>query len=142
MVDTFKYITLKDLYNRSQKRLVEESIKDPEINISEIEADQIAIVSVYLQDRYNCDKIFTTPIRNGILVDIISFMVLYTIFGRNKGRKISSDIKDDYNKATSKLDQIHLGKLNLGDALKYDTDDERSSGYIVYGNTSNKNFFV
>lgn len=142
MVDTLHYITIKDLVNRSQQRLIEESVKDPEIDISEIENDQIAIVTVYIQDRYNCERIFNMPIRNAILVDIIANMVLYTIFGRNKARKIPSDTKEAYESSLKLLDKIHLGKLNLGDNVKYDATDERSGGYIAHGNTSNKNFFV
>ena len=138
-----KYITQEDLVTDSYERFITESSQDTGGVIDRAEARAIAYATSLLQERYDTAKIFdeTKPVREVLLVDIISKITLYYIFKRNAARKVSSDIKDDYDWAIKELEKIHTGRIKLN--LPPLTDGTgKAVSTSMYGNNSNSDFYI
>src|SRR5690606_34834527 len=107
-----KYLNEADLTTDSYQRFITESSGDGQVAqnvIDDCEERAVAIAITYLANRYDIDTIFGTPagddpptpaipgIRNELLAEIISKITLYKLFRRNAARKVSTDIKEDYD---------------------------------------------
>ncbi|MCZ2393407.1 MAG: DUF1320 domain-containing protein [Chitinophagales bacterium] len=142
-----KYLSKDDLITDSFERFIDESSKDFSETIDNNEARSIALVKSYLADRYAVDIIFgentppTPPLRNELLVDIISKITLYKIFRRNAARKLPNDIKEDYEWAIQQLTRINSGRvlLDLPPALD---DEGRPMSETIWGDLTNPDFYI
>lgn len=138
------YLQPSDLVTDSKEKFIEESTADAENSPERHELKAIALVKTYLPSRYDKEAIFhsTTPIRNELLIDIITKIVLYGIFRRNAARRMPSDLKEDYDAAMKRLEKINAGSLRL-DGLPLITDDTgNASSTSMWGNNSNRNFYI
>lgn len=138
------YLNTSDLTADSFQRFITDSTKDlPEV-IDLNEAKAVGIVKTLLKGRYNIDEIFNqgAPVRDEVLVDIIVKITLYKIFGRNAARKVSSDIRDDYNDALKMLEKINAGKITLSLPLNTTTNSGADNSDMIWGNTKNKDNYI
>jgi hypothetical protein len=137
------YITDEDLQTDSFQRFIDDSTADFANAKNASELKVIGIVKTLLKGRYNVDTIFAVPgpIRDEFLVDIITKLVLHKIFGRNAARKVPSDVKDNHDWAMKQLKEINAGKVDL-DLPKLIDDSGNAKGKTVWGNNSNKNFYI
>lgn len=138
------YITKENLITHSYERFIEESTKDDPLAIDRAEAENIEIVKSYLSNRYDVDKTFnsTNPIYSPLLVRIITKLTLYDVFRRNAPRKINQNIIDDYDEAMKQLNQISTGRIVLNELPKPTDENGESKSNSIYGNNSNKNFYI
>jgi phage gp36-like protein len=144
-----KYINKDDLIAIIQERLMSESVAMPEVtNIEEntilddIEEKVIDLVISYIAGTYNCALIFAAqPIRNGVLVQIIASIVVYRSVKRNAARKVPDDYVELYKEAIKFLERIQSGAMKLVDCPVL-TTDEGGSISPLWGNNTNKDFFI
>lgn len=138
------YLTKDDLISASFERFIDESSNDNEAVIDIVEAQNIELVKSYLGTRYNVALIFNaeSPVLNPILKRILIKLVLFDVIRRNAARKVPTDIKDEYDKAVVDLEKISTGRLKI-DGIPLAVDD---NGNVVsnslWGNNSNKNFYI
>lgn len=156
-----RYLTKDDLIVDSFERLIDESSGDHDAILEKTENRAIAWVKAYLH-RYDTDSIFgifipgddeedegnetegewIPPIRNGLLVDILSKIVLYRVFRRNAARKIPNDIKEDYDWAVKELEQIRKGAITLNDLPPALDEEGNALSHAIWGNNTNTDFYI
>lgn len=138
------YITKENLITHSYERFIEESTKDNPIVIDQAEAENIEIVKSYLSNRYDVTKTFNpdNPIHSPLLVRIITKLTLYDVFRRNAPRKINQSTIDDYEEAMKQLNQISTGRIVLNELPKPTDENGSTKSNSIYGNNSNKNFYI
>ncbi|WP_320053964.1 phage protein Gp36 family protein [uncultured Acetobacteroides sp.] len=144
-----KYINKEDLVSIIQERLMNDSIAtEAPVNINDndildnIEAKTIDLVISYISGKYICDKIFTeTPIRNGVLVQIIASIVVYRSVRRNAARKVPEDYVLLYNDSVKQLEKIQSGAMKLVNCPLLIKEDG-SSASPLFGNNTNDNYFI
>lgn len=138
------YLTQDDLKTHSFERFINESSKDFAQSISNVENENIGIIKSYLAALYDTETIFdnTQPIRNPVLVRILSKLVLYDIIRRNAARKVPDDYVEAYKAAMETLEKIAYGKLVLADLPPAVDDDGNTKKYLNFGNNSNENFYI
>lgn len=139
-----KYLNKDNLITHSFERFIDESSKDFEDTLQNIEAENIGIIKTYLSSLYDVETIFhdTDPIRNPVLIRILSKLVLYDVIRRNAARKVPSDYVENYKDAMDTLEKIAFGRLelaNLPPALDEDGEIVKDS---IHGNNSNPNFYI
>lgn len=150
------YITKDDLTADSYERFINESSEDIENTLDKCEARAIALVITYLKGRYDTDVIFgfpivedeeedpvpsTPPMRDELLVDIISKITLYRVFRRNAPRKLPSDVKEDYQWAIDQLSRINSGRVTMELPPAVDESGNVISNSI-WGNNTNKDYYI
>lgn len=152
-----RYITNDDLTTDSYQRFITESSSDIVNTLDKCEARAIGIAKTYL-DRYSITDIFGTlveeavppydeidwelqPIRNELLVDLITKITLYRLFKRNAARKLPDDIKEDFDWSIKQLEKIQTGitKLPLPPAI-----DETGTtiSQSIWGNNTNSDYYI
>lgn len=144
-----KYINTDDLISIIQERLMNESVALPEVtNLDEnaildgIEEKAIDLVISYISGTYDHEQIFADiPIRNGVLVQVIASIVVYRSVRRNAARKVPEDYTELYKDAIKNLDRIQSGSMKLVNCPRL-TKDDGTSASPVYGNNTNKDFFI
>jgi phage gp36-like protein len=144
-----RYINKDDIVAIIHERLINESVAmdtaiplvDNDI-IVDIESKAIDLVISYISRRYNHVEIFSdTPIRNGVLVQLISSIVVYRAVKRNAARKVPDDYVELYKEAIKTLEKIQAGAMDLiGCPLLINGDGSPVSP--LWGNSTNDNNFV
>jgi phage gp36-like protein len=138
-----RYINRDDLIALIQEPLLNSSIVGADGQIDEtildsIEQNAIDLAKGYLTGRYDTDKIFDIPpIRNGILAQAISMIVIYRAVRRNAARKVSEDFNSFYTDAIAMLSSIQTEELPLEGVPVPDITVP-----LLYGNTTNTDFFI
>lgn len=139
------YLDKDDLIVNAYERFIDESSADQTYILDDTEARAIAYVKTVLGSRYNVDLIFdeTEPIRNELLVQIISRIVVYNIIRRNAARKVPIDYVEDYNEAMKLLKDVATGVIIL-DGAPTPTDDNGNAinSTTMFGNNKNEDFYI
>lgn len=137
------YITEDDLKTESFERFITESTSDFPTVKDKAELKSIGIAKTMLKGRYDVDTIFdeTTPVKDEFLVEIITKLTCYKIFGRNAARKLPTDIKEDFDWAMKQLEKINAGRLVLELPTNTPTSGAPNSD-TLWGNNKNENFYI
>lgn len=155
------YLEKDDLITQAFEQLINESSADqnvytepaepeetPELIanrvLDKIELQNIALIKNYIGSRYDVAAIFdeTEPVRNQMLIDILTALVLFRVFRRNAARKVPTDYKENYDKALETLEKIATGRIPV-DGLPIATDESGNPiSNSIWGNNSNKDFFI
>lgn len=138
------YLNKNDLITHAFERFIDESSNDFDDALKNIEAENIGIIKSYLGANYDVDTIFDKddPIRNPLLVRILSKMVLYDTVRRNAARKVPSDYVEEYKTAMETLEKIAFGKLDIKELPPAIDDDGKIISNTLFGNNRNKNFYI
>ncbi|WP_461632750.1 phage protein Gp36 family protein [Labilibaculum euxinus] len=145
-----KYINKEDLIAVIQERLMLESVAmSPGVELennellNNIEQKAIDFAISYISGKYDTEVIFKeeTPVRNGVLVQVIASIVVYRSVRRNAARKVPEDYIQLYSDAKKDLERIQSGAMNLINCPKL-TSIDGTSASPVYGNNTNDNFFI
>jgi phage gp36-like protein len=138
-----RYITREDLIEVIQGRLLDESVAElPEELLNGLESKAIDFAVSYISGRYDTDKIFGEPVMcSGLLVQAIAMIVVYRAVRRNAARKVPDDFPDIYTEAIRILSNIQTGSQSLS-GMPEVTGDSGTTGSLMYGNTTNKDFFI
>jgi phage gp36-like protein len=137
------YIEREDLIEIIQERLLDENNAGfPDEILNGIEIKAIAFVISYISGRYDTDRIFgNPPMRHPLLVQAIAMIVVYRTVRRNAARKVPEDYLQVYNDAIKILSNIQNGSQLLN-GLPEVVGDTGTTGSLMYGNTTNKDFFI
>jgi len=135
------YITREDLETDAFERLINESTT--ESILDRTEGKVLGIVSSYLSGRYDAILIFDpeAPIRDELLADIVSRIVLYRTFRRNAARKVPEDVATDYGWAMKELLRIQKGETILDLPAPLDGEGNPESN-TMFGNNTNEDFYI
>lgn len=135
------YLTPEDLIADSQERFITESSADAPGVLDTIEKTVVALAISFLSGRYDTALVFAlgAPVRNEMLVDIMAKIMLYKLFRRNAARKVSTDIKEDYEWAMRQLEKLQTGRITVN--LPAPTD-EGSFSNTIFGNNTNTDFYI
>ncbi|KAA6347169.1 hypothetical protein EZS27_005338 [termite gut metagenome] len=143
-----KYINKGDLLTLIQEPLLNSSImgedRQPDEGILDtIEATAIDLAKGYLIGSYQVDKIFDADpvLRNGVLVQVISMIVIYRAVRRNAARKVPEDFTTYYEEAVKILERIQSKALAL-QGMPEVTAPDGSVAELMYGNNTNPDFFI
>lgn len=138
------YLNKDDLVTVAFERLIDESSADFQDTIINCELQNIELIKGYLSSRYNTDEIFNvlTPIRNTIIVRILSKLTIFDIVRRNAGRKVPTDYKEEYDKAIELLEKISTGRIKLTGVPPAVDENGNINSNSIWGNNSNKNFYI
>ena len=82
------------------------------------------------------------PIKNEVLAGALVTMILFDIIRRNSARKVPTDYREDYDKAVELIQKIGNGKILLSELPKAVDDTGQEVKNSIYGNNSNKNFYI
>lgn len=155
------YLEKDDLITQAFERLIDESSADqnqyteptepeetPELIanrvLDKIELQNIELIKSYIGSRYDVALIFdeTEPIRNQLLIRILTTLILFDVFRRNAARKVPTDYKENYDKAIETLEKIATGRIPV-DGLPKPTDESGNPiSNSIWGNNSNKDFYI
>lgn len=148
------YLIKEDLIEIIQEKLLDDSLQLDDTIIDGLEIKAIAFAASYISGRYKVNEIFggtwwtedgtqpTTSIkRSPILVQAIAMVVVYRAVRRNAARKVPDDYTDIYKEAKSILENIQKGSQKL-DGLPENVNEDGSIGTLLYGNTTNDNYFL
>jgi hypothetical protein len=148
------FLEKNDLVTHSYERYIDQSSKDHLDSLEKLELQNISTIKSKLSSRYNVELIFNTADYQGLgyeedhlgrhplIVKVLSFLLLGDLFGRNKARKIPSDIRENYKWAKEWLQLVRERKENPTNLpIKLGADDKplRSA---IWGNNSNKNHYL
>lgn len=138
------YLTESDIHAHIQIRLKDESQADFVEALNIIELQNISVIKSYLTSKYNTEQIFkeNQPLKNGILTKILTHLVLYDLVRRNATRKVPTDYKDDYDWAIKQLERINSGALILDDLPQPTDENGNVLSDSIWGNNTNKNFYL
>lgn len=137
-----KYINKDDLVTFIQQRFLDESLQLEESILDEVEQQTIDLAVAHIAGKYDTGKIFgNPPIRNGVIVQVISAIVVYRAVRRNPARKVPEDYTDIYDDAIKLLEKIQSGSLYL-ENIPAITAPDGSTGKLMYGNNTNKDYFI
>lgn len=137
-----KYLNKDDLITFIQRRLLDENLQLEDSILDQIEEQAIDLTVSYIAGRYDAGKIFgNPPIRNGVLVQVLSMIVVYRAVRRNAARKVPEDYTNIYNDATRLLEKIQSGSQHL-ENIPAITAPDGSTGKLMYGNNTNKDYFI
>jgi hypothetical protein len=138
------YLNQTDLTTDTFDRFIQESTSDAPGIIDKNELRSIEIVKSFLSGRYNVNMIFNpvAPIRNELLIDIISKITLYKIFRRNAARKLPQDVNEDYTWALKELEKINTRRISLNDLPPAESSPGQTISNTVWGNNSNRDFYI
>lgn len=139
------YLEKDDLITDAFERFIDESSEDNETILNKAESRAIGMVKTLIGSRYDVDLIFneTEPVRNELLVQILSRIVIYRVIRRNAARKVPTDYKEDYDEALKWLQDIAIGKTPL-DGLPVPTDESGNptNSNSMFGNNKNPNYYI
>jgi phage gp36-like protein len=138
------YVTKDDLIAQSFERFIDESSLDNAEVIDKAELRNIELIKSYIGSRYNVAMIFDSqnPIKNEVLAGALVTMMLFDIIRRNSARKVPTDYREDYDKAVELIQKISTGKILLSDLPKAVDDSGQEVKNSIWGNNSNKNFYI
>ncbi|OCW75098.1 phage protein Gp36 family protein [Elizabethkingia anophelis] len=138
------YLTEEYLYTHAFERAVTESTADFGKTLENLETETIDLVRSYLSRYYDIAKIFdpVNPVRNGVLTKVMTKIILYEAVRRNAYRKVSTDYAEDYKWAIETLEKLNNGKMTLEDLPKKEIDPTNPDNKFLWGNLSNKNFYI
>lgn len=138
-----RYIEREDLTEVIQSRLMDESIAEaPDEILDGIEGKVIDLVISYISGRYDTGRIFGEPVmRSGLLVQVIAMITAYRAVRRNAARRVPEDFADMYAEAVKILSNIQSGSQLLH-GLPEITGEAGTTGSLMYGNTTDKDFFI
>lgn len=138
------YLEKEYLVTHIFERLLNESSKDYDDMLDNSEEEQIGVIKSMLAGRYDVDTIFdnTTPVINAVLKRILTKLVIYDAVRRNAARKVPTDYKEEYEWAMKMLEKLSTGAIVLEDLPKPPLNPDGTSGTTMYGNLSNKNFYI
>lgn len=137
-----RYLKKEDLVEVIQERLLDDSLQLDDKILEGLEEKAIAFAKSYISGRYKTDEIFADPpLRNPLLVQALSMIVVYRAVRRNAARKVPEDYTDIYKEAVKILENIQ-SKAQTLDGMPEVTSEDGSSATLMYGNTTNPNFFI
>lgn len=139
------YLTKEDLIVQAYERFIDESSQDQEYILEDAEARAIAYLKTVLGTKYNVNLIFdeTEPIRNELIVQILSKIVVYNIIRRNAARKVPTDYKEDYDEAMKLLKDIATGVITLdGVPVPTDENGNPTDSNTIFGNLKNNDYYI
>ena len=138
-----RYITREDLIEIIQERLLDESVAGfPDELLDGIESKAIDFAVSYISGRYDTEQIFGDPVlRTGLLIQAIAMIVVYRAVRRNAASKVPDDFPDMYSEAIRILSNIQAGAQSLP-GMPEVTGESGTTGSLMYGNTTNKDFFI
>ena len=139
------YLEKQDLIDYMQERFIDESSQENETIIDKLELKQIEIVKSYIGSRCDIEKLFDTdaPVRNEVIVSILTRLLLYWLIKRNAARKVPLDLKEDYDAAMKDLTDISTGKLRIvGLPPITDVTGTPVKSNSLYGNNKNGDFYI
>lgn len=139
------YLEKEDLTLQAYERFIDESSLDQPDILKDTEARGIAYLKTVLGSRYDVNLIFdeTAPVRNELIVQILSVIVVYNIIRRNAARKVPTDYKEDYDAAMKLLKEIATGVMVL-DGVPTPTDENGNpiNSNTIFGNNKNTDFYI
>ncbi|MEQ2902736.1 phage protein Gp36 family protein [Alistipes finegoldii] len=137
-----KYLEKEDLVEVIQERLLDDSLQLDDEILDGLEQKAIAFAISYISGRYKTDEIFGSPVkRHPLLVQAIAMIVVYRAVRRNAARKVPEDYNEIYKEAVKILSNVQ-SKAQTLDGLPEVTAEDGSTTSLMYGNTTNDNFFI
>lgn len=141
-----RYIEETDLASVIQERFLDDStanIAGDQTILNDIENKAIAYAVSFISTRYNTYLIFseTEPLRSPILQQIIAQIMVYRAVKRNAARKVPEDYVTMFNEATRMLERIQSGAMKLV-GMPVLTDESGNNTPLMWGNTTNSNYFI
>lgn len=125
----------KLLYERN-----EEGIDDI---LATIEQHNISLIRSKLDNLYDVDAIFaeTGNTRHYLIIKILMKLTIYDFVRRNASRKVPEDYVREWEWAMKTLEQIATGNM-VPDGLPPYTDESGNTPNTLWGNTTNKDFYI
>jgi phage gp36-like protein len=133
------YLTDEDLTAESFQRFITESAENDTALIDTAEKKAIAICKTFIGNRYDADAVFDedTPVHDEFLASLIATITVYKLITRNAARKVSTDLKEDYQWALKQLEKIQNGSIILELPAK-----ETIASDSLSGNNTNTDFYI
>jgi phage gp36-like protein len=119
-------------------------VRDDETIIEIVEDQSIALMRSYLNNRYDCDAIFsaTGENRNQLILSIAMDITVYNIFCIHNPQKISQVNKDRYDRAMEWLKQVNKGQASIDGAPLLSPEElAGNSPYLTRSNRKRTNHY-
>jgi phage gp36-like protein len=138
------FITIPDYGSRIHKEILDALVRDDETIIEIVEDQSIALMRSYLNNRYDCDDIFsaTGSNRNQLILSIALDITVYNIFCIHNPQKISQVTKDRYDRAMEWLKQVNKGQASIDGAPLLSPEElADNSPYLTRSNRKRINHY-
>ena len=112
------FINIEDYDARIHREILDALVREDEAIIEIIEDQSIALMRSYLNNRYDCNTIFsaTGSDRNNLILKMSLDITVYEIFCVHNPQKISQTTKDRYDRAMTWLKEVNAGKVSIDGA--------------------------
>lgn len=135
------YITDEDVCSVIQDAMSKASMEKQPDMLDTLESQVIDEVKSYIGGRFDVEKIFArTPLKNGMLVRIITCLIIYRAIRRNAARKVPEDYVEMNSWAYDALTRIADGKMPLP-GLPETVDPETGRPLSFWGNNRKPEYF-
>jgi phage gp36-like protein len=138
------FITINDYDSQIHREILDALVREDETVIDILEDQSIALMRSYLNNRYDCDRIFgaTGSERNNLILAIALDITVCNIFCVHNPQKISQIRKDRYDRAITWLKEVNAGKASIDGAPLLPEDELAArSQFLTKSNPKRQNHF-
>jgi len=138
------FITIPDYDARIHREILDALVRQDEAIIEVLEDQSIALMRSYLNNRYDCDRIFseTGNDRNSLILMMALDITVYNIFCVHNPQKISQTTKDRYDRAVAWLKEVNAGRATIDGAPLLPPDTlAANSPWLTTGNRKRTNHY-
>ena len=113
-----QFINISDYDARIHREILDALVRQDEAIIEIVEDQSIALMRSYLNNRYDCDKIFsaTGSNRNPLILMMALDITVYNIFKIHNPQKMSQVTKDAFERAMTWLKEVNRGNASIDGA--------------------------
>ncbi|MDH8702354.1 phage gp36-like protein [Dysgonomonadaceae bacterium PH5-43] len=139
-----QFINIGDYKARIHREILDALVREDESIIEIVEDQSIALVRSYLNNRYDCDKIFsaTGSARNQLVLMMALDITVYNIFKIHNPQKMSQVTKDAFERAMIWLKEVNKGSVSIDGAPLLPEDElAGKSPFLTKSNRKRTNHY-
>lgn len=138
-----KFINIEDYDSTTRREIIEALTRSDDITLDTIENQCIAMVRSYLNNRYDCDAVFSRrgDERNDLILKITLNLCVYEVFSINP-QKLSQTIRDKHEQAIKWLEAVNNSKLSIDGAPLLPKEERLAkSTFLIKSNPKRVNHY-
>ena len=140
------YLEEHDITSRLLQSLSTARDQEDRVQIlSDIEAQNIALLKAKLAGRYDTETIFTKKgsDRHWLVIKLLTILVVYDYIRRNAARKVPDDYRKDWEWAMKYIEKLKSGYEVATGLPPVDAAEQSGTGKApIYGNNTNKDLHI
>lgn len=139
-----QFINIEDYDARIHREILDALVREDESIIEIVEDQSIALMRSYLNNRYDCDRIFsaTGKTRNQLILMMALDITVYNIFKIHNPQKMSQVTKDGFERAITWLKEVNKENVSIDGAPLLPEDElAGKSQFLTISNKKRVNHY-